>query len=434
MPDQLQLVPDERPEPTLRMIPVGRLVYDTMPFDQRFADSIARSGILQSIAVVQSRGRAPMYTVADGRRRVGAAQQAGIPEVPALVFPAGTPRHVAAAIALAANVQRSSNPVSELRSIQEMIAAGASEQDIAAQLRIPVGSIRARMRLAALHETLLHATEIGRIAPSIATQIARLPASRQERLATLYEERIRSEVAATGPLARITASDVHEVREAQRTEATEALPDDLFNDTPGEVVSVDPAQSFSDGTVAVTSDGETYALDSMDRAAGSTSPLRTTTPPDALVIVPTNAVGEYVLDVAEPGQERWFYTQEYVNEERERATREAVLQHAADGAVVIAPSAIDDYGIFVSADNQRFCTQEYLNQRVSEMENMLNALPLPANAADNELSDRERWASVARVMETGMTYIPVVPDDDSDGFIAVCELLLQRAREYAARG
>lgn len=234
---QFEILPERPIQPELQWVPLGYLDYDTMPYSAEFRESIRRQGVFQSIAVVaQPNGR---YLMADGRRRAGALRDVAedrAPDgdwrdavIPALVFPEGTPRHVAAAIALAANMQRTSNPISELEEIEALFRAGANAEEIAAQLHLPINTIHARMRLAALPDVLRDAVKEGRIAPSVAMQIVRLDPSRREIIRNLYIGRRVEEEEGDGTRATITARDVREVRQVAQSAQVEALPANIFD-------------------------------------------------------------------------------------------------------------------------------------------------------------------------------------------------------------
>jgi ParB-like chromosome segregation protein Spo0J len=219
---QFTILPEEQYQPTLERIPLSSIDGDSLEPSDRFVESIRALGLIQPIAVVmQPRNR---FRLIAGRRRVGALRQLamerdteGDPEVPALVFPRGTPRHVASAMSISENVQRSANPLTDLVAIEEMVRAGASEQDIADQLHLPIGTIRSRMRLAALSPTLRAGLESGQIAPGVAERIARLDATRMQAM-----ERVLSEHG------RITSSDVSDALRVQAGAVINEMPDSLF--------------------------------------------------------------------------------------------------------------------------------------------------------------------------------------------------------------
>jgi hypothetical protein len=198
--------------------------------------NIRRIGLLNPITVVRTTNR-PVngqveYTLVAGRRRVAAMRQirgvGGI--VPANVFPPGTPLSLAHAMSISENAQRRPNPLTDLRAIEELIQQGASQEDIARELHLPIGTIRSRMRLAALIPELREAMEADRMSPSTGERAARLNASQQ---ATLFAE---ANIADGG---RITMDDVAALLRVNTAEQVEALPDAVFATplTPPQVVA-----------------------------------------------------------------------------------------------------------------------------------------------------------------------------------------------------
>lgn len=214
-PEQHNLLPTERIEPTLEWLDPRNIVIPTTTAPDWLVESMRSIGMLQPVAVVQGTGE--NYGIAAGRRRVRAARDIGMNPIPALVFPTGTPRHVAAAIALTENNQRRPNPLTDFVAIEAMMRTGVSEREIADQLHLPIGTIRARMRLGGLLAPMRRALETGRISTAVAEQIARLPPTRQEALEETLEANDR-----------LTASDVRGVREARAAEQIDAMPDEMF--------------------------------------------------------------------------------------------------------------------------------------------------------------------------------------------------------------
>lgn len=202
---QLALLPAERLGGQVAMVEVSRVYFETQEITPEFRQSIADNGILQPVALIrltsQEAAEGTLFRVAAGRRRLTACQEVGIDVVPALIFPEGTPRHLAAAISLMENTQRGPNPINEYHAIREMIDAGASEQDIIDQLRLSPAVVRRRLSLGRLSAALFAALREGRMAVTVAERVARLPLTRQEPLSTL---------AARGGMVRV--SDYNAVR------------------------------------------------------------------------------------------------------------------------------------------------------------------------------------------------------------------------------
>jgi ParB/RepB/Spo0J family partition protein len=214
MPEpQESLFPETRPRGTQRLVSLEAITRtDDVP-PPGLLRSIEMLGILQPVILI---GSAP-YRIADGRRRVNAAAEVGLDGVPAITFPAGTSPTVAAAMALSTNVQRQQNLAGELASILELVRAGHDLAAISRELRIPMATVRQRMRLQGLLPELLRALSNGELPPSLAMRVVALPISRQRELVDVLERE-----------GRIRSSDVDVLRTVEREAAVATLPDSLF--------------------------------------------------------------------------------------------------------------------------------------------------------------------------------------------------------------
>jgi ParB/RepB/Spo0J family partition protein len=230
MPDNYELLPTERPTPEQGFISLDLCQWLQIEPSADFIESVRTLGVIQPIAVVKAGRR---FNVAAGRRRCTAAQRVGITSIPALIFPAGTPMHVAAAIALAENNQRRPNPITDLRAIEALAREGVPVDAIARDLRLPMGTVRARMRLAALLPELREAVESGRLSPTLAEQAARMDTTRQGELLALLRGRIEeAESEEQAARARLTAHDVRDRLEVVRAANFEAFPAATLNPEP----------------------------------------------------------------------------------------------------------------------------------------------------------------------------------------------------------
>jgi hypothetical protein len=122
--EQLVLLPETPPKPKAKRIKLDDLPPVHVKPVPEWLPGMMHVGVFQSIAVIAREDGG--YRMADGRRRVATARLArerggSIDDVPALVFPAGTPVSVAAAITLMANLQRAPNPANELEAIEQMM-------------------------------------------------------------------------------------------------------------------------------------------------------------------------------------------------------------------------------------------------------------------------------------------------------------------------
>lgn len=272
--EQTTLLPEQRPEGVLMNVELDEI--ETLPdFDPNgLVDSIRRLGVLQPVALIQVRNRAGrshetrhLYEVAEGRRRVIAMRQIADEAsregvhvgavIPALVFPRGTPRHVAAAMALSANMHRAPNVLNEFDEIQQLVRDGWPEDEIAHELRLPVNTIRARMRLGALIEPLRDRLARREMSPSTAQAAARLSRELQSQIV---------ENAASEP--RVTARHIRAVREVRDEQTAEQF-QDIFEAperVDGDIRPIDSrvrleAQPVPHGPVVAHANGETIRIE-----------------------------------------------------------------------------------------------------------------------------------------------------------------------------
>jgi ParB-like chromosome segregation protein Spo0J len=206
---QLMVLPDARPVPRDMRIPVALLdipVATPAP-EPDLVNSMMTLGCFSAITVRETGAR--RYEVWGGRRRALAARIVGEGVmVPALVYPASTPNHVMAAMAMAENNVRRANPLAELEAIETMMRTGAGEQTIADELMIPVGLVRRRIGLTRLIPALRVGLVDGRIFPNVAELAARLTNEQQRELA----RRLRERESLQGRSRNLRAADVREVR------------------------------------------------------------------------------------------------------------------------------------------------------------------------------------------------------------------------------
>ena len=190
-------------------LPVSQLsISPGMKVRARLLKSIREKGVLTPI-LVQRNGAG--YKVLDGRRRVAAAIQAGLKEIPAILLEEGGPE-----ITLLAHATRSENPLAELEAIRELQRRGLSEKEIARAGYSSLARIRRLAKLNRLAPELAEKVEAGEIAPGVAFQIASLPQEEQRQLLAEDEERTRSHV---------TAKTVRQAKYARRQAAVPGLPE-----------------------------------------------------------------------------------------------------------------------------------------------------------------------------------------------------------------
>jgi ParB/RepB/Spo0J family partition protein len=217
---QLTILPEQRPVPRDMQIPTGMLdvPFNTPNPTPELVHSMQMLGCFSSITVRASGRR---FEVFGGRRRAAAARIAGLPMITAIVYPEHTPDHVMAAITMLENNARQPNPLAELEAVETMMERGVSEQEIAAELMIPISLVRRRMGLSRLHTRLRVGLIDGRIFPNVAELAARLTVQQQEALA----ERLEARQGLIGRARNLRASDVREVRSAGLGTQTTMLDD-----------------------------------------------------------------------------------------------------------------------------------------------------------------------------------------------------------------
>lgn len=180
----------------------------------KLVESVARFGVLFPILVrAQKRGKRTFYRVKDGRRRVLAAEDAGLTEIPARILLDGSTL-TDSVVTLQANTLRASNPVAELRAIEAMIKRGATERDLAAATGLSLGAVRRRLRLQQLAPELRSAWEGGHMPLRAAEAASRLDTKKQKRLV--------KELQATGKLTVETVKDARKVGAAASADALDS--------------------------------------------------------------------------------------------------------------------------------------------------------------------------------------------------------------------
>jgi ParB/RepB/Spo0J family partition protein len=237
---------DDTIQPTLLPEVPAQFVAEELPLDQLPPDeaifggapaaalvaSIRRDGVLQPVLLIRAYGDG--YWIAEGRRRIKAARAAGRTTIPAWI--ADGDRAFAAVLGLVTHGTRRDNPAAEVDAIQRLLTLGADERTIARETGLRLATIRQRLRLLALDETLREALRRGKLAVGTAEHAAKLPAAAQRRLASRLD---------AGE--RLTETLVADERCAQRAASAIALPLALLTATPGAdalapTARVDPAR------------------------------------------------------------------------------------------------------------------------------------------------------------------------------------------------
>lgn len=119
------------------------------------ADSIRAMGIMQNLTVIPSsevrNGAGSGYTVVIGHRRLAAAKEAGLPDVPCVITHMTRDEQLATMIS--ENMHRADLSIPEqVHGIQLMFDLGADEETVAKKTGLSVKTVRQRAKLAGLPE------------------------------------------------------------------------------------------------------------------------------------------------------------------------------------------------------------------------------------------------------------------------------------------
>lgn len=157
---------------------VGRNIRDVQVTDQLvdLAHSIEAQGILQPILVqILPPGSKPHYRVIDGHRRVAAAKQIGLKQVPCIVREA-LPHEIIDA-QLTANLHRTDlTALEEARAYDAwMRQTGKKQKDLALIIAKSASYVSNRFRLLKLQPAAIKALEEGKLSPSAAEILLSVP-------------------------------------------------------------------------------------------------------------------------------------------------------------------------------------------------------------------------------------------------------------------
>lgn len=221
---EVPLFPERPPDASIRQIDIALIeTNDVGPQTKpQLVAQIKAFGILEPIKVIPIRERTEAYEkgfryeVIDGRRRLDAAWKCELASIPAVVIEIGRDEAYASLIALSAHALRSENHAWELAKIQEMIAKGSSETDIARHSGMTIGQIKERMRLLSLVPDLRDAFDAGRVSFAQGKRIAAFPESIQRELAEIVAEH-----------GKLTGPEIKAVTLARRARAAETVAFDL---------------------------------------------------------------------------------------------------------------------------------------------------------------------------------------------------------------
>ncbi len=215
---QIALLPAKHPKGKFQRLPMTGFKGVSLvgpPPKASFVESVRAMGVFEPIIVFKPEsGR---LKIGDGIRRVWASQQAEQRDIPAMVYE--DEENFRHALTLAANNQRSSNPLAEVRSIMHLQKKRFSVSQICEATGLSKVRIEERLRLNLLIKPLHDAMFKGTIKVSVGAAASRLPEVIQKRLA--------AKLAKEGKLKQ---SDIKEAKESRRAEAIAALPSQIFQE------------------------------------------------------------------------------------------------------------------------------------------------------------------------------------------------------------
>lgn len=183
--------------PTFRAKPTKQMV-----------ETVRKLGILQPIII---RGN----QLVAGRRRVEAARIVGLKTIPSRIFPDYFAHE--AVLALVENEQRRDNPLSDIESVETLLAQGKSETEISQETGIPKQKLQKILKLKDLLPDLRTAFEQGQMKHSTALLAAKKPKTTQERLLNILKTE-----------GRLKVKDIQAVSKVSKQATFQKLPDSLF--------------------------------------------------------------------------------------------------------------------------------------------------------------------------------------------------------------
>ncbi len=224
---QIALLPAKHPKGKFQRLPMKDFKGVSLvgpPPKASFVESVRAMGVFEPIIVFKPEsGR---LKIGDGIRRVWASQQAEQRDIPAMVYE--DEENFRHALTLAANNNRSANPLAEVRSIMHLQKKRFSVSQICEATGLSKVRIEERLRLNLLIKPLHDAMFKGTIKVSVGAAASRLPEGVQKRLA--------AKLAKEGKLKQ---SDIKEAKESRRAEAMAALPEEIFAEQKKEIPEID---------------------------------------------------------------------------------------------------------------------------------------------------------------------------------------------------
>lgn len=185
------------------------VVSDAIQPTTAFVENVRQFGVITPIVVLDDGQKC---IVADGRRRVLAAQQVGLPHITATVYAINS--FMPDVMTMLLNEQRHDNPLADFNAIQRLQQRGANEQEICAATGMSLSRLRRRARLGLLHPDLFEAFSDGKMSIVIAEACTSLTHDQQQCLLVTLREH-----------GMLRHADIHAVKHARRDANMNALLD-----------------------------------------------------------------------------------------------------------------------------------------------------------------------------------------------------------------
>lgn len=181
-----------------------------------FVEDVRYRGVVEPIILKEVKQTKKAYKVITGRRRIKASRIVGYKTIPARIFPHDWDDD--AILTLILHDRRRENPLTDLEAIENLLSRGYSEQAVCAETGIARVKLTRILHLRNLIPEMREALNTGKLKPSVAVLVARLPKLLQLRLLSVLLE--------TG---RIKVKDIKEVQQTERSKATADLPFEIFD-------------------------------------------------------------------------------------------------------------------------------------------------------------------------------------------------------------
>lgn len=162
--------------PELQWVSCSKIPVGPQLPTKEMVESVENYGVM--LPVVLFTNNEGEYEIAGGSRVHMAAVEAGLTEIPALVYSADDWDYYSAA-RIALNSNRSPSPIAELDAIVALISSGLDEAEIAHATGIPIRTVRRRLALNGLREPLRIGLQSNRISLVVADSIAKLTEEQQ---------------------------------------------------------------------------------------------------------------------------------------------------------------------------------------------------------------------------------------------------------------